>query len=76
MQGTSSVVAQAEEIADEEHERILERVCAIGVGKESGKVCTQLPGTAPVGVARWGGGSAGCGMYRTRPARWSSSVIS
>ena len=32
-----------EEIPDEEHERVIERVCAIDVAKASGKVCTRLP---------------------------------
>jgi transposase len=34
---------EPEEIPDEEHERILERVCAIDVAKESGTVCTRMP---------------------------------
>jgi len=33
-----------EEIVDEEHERIIERVCAIDVAKESGQVCVRVPG--------------------------------
>jgi transposase len=36
-------MAEPEEIADAEHEQILERVCAIDVAKQSGKVCTRLP---------------------------------
>jgi len=32
-----------QEIPDEEHEQILERVCAIDVAKASGMVCTRLP---------------------------------
>jgi transposase len=32
-----------EEIRDEEHELILERVCAIDVAKASGKVCVRVP---------------------------------
>lgn len=34
---------EPEEIPDEEHERLFERVCAIDVAKASGKVCTRLP---------------------------------
>lgn len=34
---------EPEEIEDEEHEQILERVCAIDVAKASGKVCTRVP---------------------------------
>jgi hypothetical protein len=36
-------VEGAQEIPDEEHERLVERVCAIDVAKASGKVCTRLP---------------------------------
>jgi transposase len=43
----SRLATQPEEIVDEEHEQILERVCAIDVGKQSGKVCTRLPGVGP-----------------------------
>jgi transposase len=32
-----------EEICDQEHEMLLERVCAIDVAKASGKVCVRLP---------------------------------
>jgi hypothetical protein len=32
-----------QEIPDEEHERVLDRVCAIDVAKASGMVCTRLP---------------------------------
>lgn len=35
--------AVPEEIADEEHERVFERVAAVDVAKESGMVCTRLP---------------------------------
>jgi len=34
---------EPEEIPDEAHERIYERVCAIDVAKDSGKVCLRLP---------------------------------
>jgi len=40
-----------EEVPDEEHERIFDRVAAVDVAKESGMVCTRLP--------------AGAGMRRT-----------
>jgi transposase len=40
---------EPEEIPDEEHERILERVCAIDVAKESGTVCTRMPNEAQEG---------------------------
>jgi transposase len=39
----SEVSSVPEEIPDEEHERVIERVCAIDVAKASGKVCTRLP---------------------------------
>ncbi|CQD23928.1 hypothetical protein BN1232_05940 [Mycobacterium lentiflavum] len=32
-----------EEIADDDHELVIERVCAIDVAKASGKVCVRLP---------------------------------
>ena len=37
------MVVGAQEIPDEEHEQLVERVCAIDVAKASGKVCTRLP---------------------------------
>jgi hypothetical protein len=43
------MLKEHEEILDEEHEQILERVCAIDVAKESGKVCTRLPHAATPG---------------------------
>jgi transposase len=36
-------VEKAQEIPDEEHEQLVERVCAIDVAKATGKVCTRLP---------------------------------
>jgi transposase len=41
-----------QEIIDADHEQLLERVCAIDVGKQSGKVCTRVPGTGPRRVSR------------------------
>jgi transposase len=42
------VAGVPEEIADEEYEQVTERVCAIDVAKESGKVCVRAPhGTRP-----------------------------
>jgi transposase len=40
---------QPQEIEDEEHEQILERVAAIDVAKASGKVCTRVPHPARPG---------------------------
>jgi hypothetical protein len=40
---TVPVMREAQEAEDEEHEQILERVCAIDVAKASGKVCTRVP---------------------------------
>jgi transposase len=37
------VRSEPEEIPDEDHEQLIERVCAIDVAKASGKVCTQVP---------------------------------
>ncbi|KUL36251.1 IS110 family RNA-guided transposase [Actinoplanes awajinensis] len=36
-------IQQPQEIPDEDHEQLLTRVCAIDVGKQSGKVCTRIP---------------------------------
>jgi transposase len=43
---------EAQEIEDEEHERILERVCAIDVAKASGKVCPRVPHPSRPGARR------------------------
>lgn len=40
---------EPEEIIDAEHERILHRVAAVDVAKDSGMVCTRLPGAGPGG---------------------------
>jgi transposase len=37
------MVGQVQEIPDEDHERLIGRVCAIDVAKQSGKVCTRVP---------------------------------
>jgi transposase len=49
-EGSVTVSQVPEEIPDEEHERVIERVCAIDVAKASGKVCTRLP--SPGGAVR------------------------
>ncbi|MFJ2033156.1 IS110 family transposase [Streptosporangium sp. NPDC087985] len=36
-------IREPHEIPDEEHEQIFERVCAIDVAKDSGKVCMRVP---------------------------------
>jgi transposase len=41
--------AAPEEIPDEEHEQVLDRVAAVDVAKDSGMVCTRLPGGAAGG---------------------------
>ena len=43
---------EAQEIEDEGHEQILERVCAIDVAKASGKVCTRVPHPSRPGARR------------------------
>jgi transposase len=40
--GTIEVKAEPEEIPDTEHELVLERVCAVDVAKDSGKVCVRM----------------------------------
>ena len=39
----ASAMREPQEIPDEEHEQLTERVAAIDVAKESGKVCTRVP---------------------------------
>ena len=46
------MMREAQEIEDEEHEQILERVCAIDVAKASGKVCTRVPHPSRPGARR------------------------
>jgi len=41
---TTEVKFKPEVIPDDEHELVIERVCAIDVAKASGKVCVRLPG--------------------------------
>src|SRR6185436_17609536 len=41
---TKEVKFKPEVIPDDEHELVIERVCAIDVAKASGKVCVRLPG--------------------------------
>ena len=43
---------EPEEIEDQAYERVLERVCAIDVGKASGKVCTRVPHPSRPGQRR------------------------
>jgi len=43
---------EVQEIEDEEHEQILERVCAIDVAKAPGKVCTRVPHPSRPGARR------------------------
>ena len=42
-------MVEPQEIEDEEHEQILERVAAIDVAKASGMVCTRVPHPARPG---------------------------
>jgi transposase len=45
-------VMEPQEIEDEEHEQILERVAAVDVAKASGMVCTRVPHQARAGKRR------------------------
>jgi transposase len=45
-------MTEPQEIEDEEHEQILERVCAIDVAKTSGMVCTRVPHPSRPGKRR------------------------
>ena len=42
---------EPQEIADEEHEQVLERVAAIDVAKAAGMVCTRVPRERAAGRA-------------------------
>ena len=46
------VVMEPQEIEDEEHEQILERVAAVDVAKASGMVCTRVPHPSRAGKRR------------------------
>jgi transposase len=46
------VMREAQEVEDEDHEQVLERVCAIDVAKASGKVCTRVPHPSRPGQRR------------------------
>jgi transposase len=43
---------QPQEVEDEEHERVYQRVAAVDVAKASGVVCTRVPGDEPGGRRR------------------------
>jgi transposase len=45
-------VMEPQEIEDEEHEQILERVAAVDVAKASGMVCTRVPREGQPGKRR------------------------
>jgi transposase len=47
-----AAVAEPQEIEDEEHEQVLERVAAVDVAKASGMVCTRVPHPARPGRRR------------------------
>jgi transposase len=46
------VMSEPQEIEDEEHEQVLERVAAIDVAKASGMVCTRVPHSSRPGKRR------------------------
>ncbi len=54
---------EAQEIEDEGHEQILERVCAIDVAKASGKVCTRVPHPSTPRPGRWPGWRRALGVF-------------
>lgn len=47
-----AAIRDPQEIDDEDHEQILERVCAIDVAKASGMVCTRVPHPSQPGKRR------------------------
>ena len=50
--GEMVAVMEPQEIEDEEHEQVLERVAAVDVAKASGMVCTRVPHQARAGKRR------------------------
>jgi transposase len=50
--GEMAAVMEPQEIEDEEHEQVLERVAAVDVAKASGMVCTRVPHEARPGKRR------------------------
>ena len=69
---SSVVMRKPAEILDEDHELVIERVCAIDVAKASGMVCTRLPQGAaggrsgPAGQPGMGGGGHHARDHRAR----------
>jgi transposase len=55
---------EPQEIEDEEHEHVLERVAAVDVAKASGMVCTRVPDPARPGRRRTRGVAGGCDHER------------
>jgi len=47
-----AAVMEPQEIEDEEHEQILERVAAVDVAKAAGMVCTRVPHPGRAGKRR------------------------
>ncbi len=66
------MAAEPEEILDEDHEQVLERVAAVDVAKASGKVCLRVPSGDRVGAPRQPGVGLP-GDHRRRCASWASS---
>jgi transposase len=50
--GEMVAVREPQEIEDEEHEQLLERVAAVDVAKASGMVCTRVPHQSRPGKRR------------------------
>jgi transposase len=48
----TSVMREPQEIEDEEHEQVLQRVAAVDVAKASGMVCTRVPHPSRLGKRR------------------------
>jgi len=61
---------EPQEIEDEEHEQVVERVAAVDVAKASGMVCTRVPHRAGHRRRRYQAGE-----YRLRPATHQSGQL-
>ena len=61
------VINRVEEILDEPYEQVVQRVCAIDVAKDSGKVCVRTP-------AESGGSGSTCWRHAGWTCNWSTAA--
>ena len=69
----ASCMEQPQEVEDEEHERVWQRIAAVDVAKAAGVVCTRVPGDGPAG-RRWARSPSWvitCAARASRSSPWS-----